>query len=562
MDELIRLLRPKWQTVRNLPRASENANPLRARFFGAVGLGFWLALFGATWWILRQLARIEYFADAIASKLLSFAFMSFFFLLVFSAINSALSTYYLAEDLILLHAMPVKRGTLFAARFWETFMTSSWMVWLLGTPILAAYGAWYKAGPLFYVTSLLALLPFLMIPVAIGVLATMVLVSIIPAWRLRELTLLTGILGIAGLFVYFRLLRPEQFLNPEGFASVATAVRALETPESDWLPSLWLRNVVFPMAMSKPPGWDHAALLFTTGPALFVIAMYAASGIYNHGFSRSQEGRPTGRVTQGALNLAAALMAFPFRNPTRGMLIKDLKLFFRDAAQWTQLLLLGALVIIYVVNAQHFKVIGDTGLLTWRGLYILNTGLVSFIQASVAVRFVFSAVSLEGKSFWLVRVSPVAIREFLWSKFRVYLPPLLLLGQLTTVLSNWIIQAPPRAFALSCLTSALVSFAVCGMGIGLGAAWPRFHEENAARIATGYGAIMYMGFGAAAVGLITLFSAAPLYSRFWGPGRFPQGFGGGDHAYLIGALGVGAVTWAAVRIPMWMGEKSLNAMED
>jgi hypothetical protein len=47
----------------------------------------------------------------------------------------------------------------------------------------------------------------------------------------------------------------------------------------------------------------------------------------------------------------------------------------------------------------------------------LNLALAGFVTAGVAVRFVFPSVSLEGKSFWILRSSPITMRRLLWSKF-------------------------------------------------------------------------------------------------------------------------------------------------
>ena len=58
----------------------------------------------------------------------------------------------------------------------------------------------------------------------------------------------------------------------------------------------------------------------------------------------------------------------------------------------------------------------------------LNLGLAGFVLASVAARFIFPGVSLEGRTFWLLRSSPMSMRELLWSKFWVGTLPLLVLA--------------------------------------------------------------------------------------------------------------------------------------
>ena len=82
----------------------------------------------------------------------------------------------------------------------------------------------------------------------------------------------------------------------------------------------------------------------------------------------------------------------------RELLIKDAKVFLRDVTQWSQLLLLCALVLIYLYN---FRVLDLDQIPSMGGLVknvyaFLNLGLAGLVMATVAVRFVFRAVSAEG----------------------------------------------------------------------------------------------------------------------------------------------------------------------
>ena len=77
----------------------------------------------------------------------------------------------------------------------------------------------------------------------------------------------------------------------------------------------------------------------------------------------------------------------------RSLLIKDVKVFFRDVTQWSQLLLLVALVVVYLYN---FQVL-DLDRIPYMSGFIknfyafLNLGLAGFVMATVAARFVFPA---------------------------------------------------------------------------------------------------------------------------------------------------------------------------
>src|SRR5262249_56606861 len=107
----------------------------------------------------------------------------------------------------------------------------------------------------------------------------------------------------------------------------------------------------------------------------------------------------------------------------------------------------------------------------------VNMGMAGLVMSTVAVRFVFPAVSAEGAAFWIIRTSPVSLRDFLWSKFWSGLVPVLLLTELLTVAANEFLGVEPflkltAAFAIACM-----SFALVGLAIGLGARHPRFGAD-------------------------------------------------------------------------------------
>ncbi len=71
-------------------------------------------------------------------------------------------------------------------------MDSSWMTLIYGLPVFIAYGAVFRA-PLFYYAGLaLTIVPFLIIPAAIGIIVTMLLVNAFPARRAKDVLVLLG----------------------------------------------------------------------------------------------------------------------------------------------------------------------------------------------------------------------------------------------------------------------------------------------------------------------------------------------------------------------------------
>ena len=71
---------------------------------------------------------------------LSWLFLTFLSFLAFSGVVTALSTFFLADDLRLLLVAPIATRRLFHARFLRTVVQSSWMVVIFLVPVLLGIG--------------------------------------------------------------------------------------------------------------------------------------------------------------------------------------------------------------------------------------------------------------------------------------------------------------------------------------------------------------------------------------------------------------------------------------
>src|SRR5262249_10083609 len=136
-------------------------------------------------------------------------------------------------------------------------------------------------------------------------------------------------------------------------------------------------------------------------------------------WSRAQTGAAGRGGGERALGRWLRRATAPLPRTTGLLLAKDLTVFLRDPAQWSQLVLVGALIAIYVYNFTALPLDGDGALaLAMRDLAtVLNLGLGAFVATAVAVRFVYPLPSLEGRAWWIVRVAPVRLERVWWSKF-------------------------------------------------------------------------------------------------------------------------------------------------
>jgi ABC-2 type transport system permease protein len=122
----------------------------------------------------------------------------------------------------------------------------------------------------------------------------------------------------------------------------------------------------------------------------------------------------------------------------------------------------------------------------------VNLGMAGFVMATVAVRFVFPAVSAEGAAFWIIRTAPISLRDFLWSKFWTGLLPVFLLSEGLTVAANQLLGIDPFLKTVSAVAILFMSFALVGLATGMGARYPRFGADNASQVAGSYGGIAFM----------------------------------------------------------------------
>jgi ABC-2 type transport system permease protein len=302
--------------------------------------------------------------------------------------------------------------------------------------------------------------------------------------------MLMGLLFGASLVIVLRFIRPEQLLKVESLPDLTDFFATLQSPITPLLPSFWAGETLF---ASLQGGRDllHAAALWTTALGLLVVLRASSERWHFAGYSRSQEA-PKARFSRfRALDIA--VRALPLSQVRRQLLIKDLKIFLRDVSQWSQLLLLLALVLLYLYN---FRVLDLSRIPYMSGFLkniyaFINLGMAGFVMATVAVRFAFPAVSAEGASFWIVRTAPIALRDFLWSKFWIAFGPVLLLTEGLTIAANAFLGVDPFLKVVTALAIIVMTFALVGLAIGLGARYPRFGAD-ASQVAGSYGGVMFM----------------------------------------------------------------------
>jgi ABC-2 type transport system permease protein len=553
------LLRPKLKGKLNRARTDE-AWAFKALGLGLVGLFFWGFIFAVIWRMLLYFRNTQGIGGILAGKLLGLALLTFLGILLLSNVITSLSTFFLSKDLELLVASPTDGVRVYLSRLVETIANSSWMVVLMAVPLLAAYGFTYRADAGFYLLSIAVMIPYLVLPAVVGAAFTLILVNVFPARRTRDLLALIGLFTAAGVVVLFRLLRPERLVRPEEFRSLVDFIAVLRTPSSVWLPNEWATDALMAYLNGSFDPLPFLLLLSTAG-AFLVGGTWLHLRFHPAGFTRAQEGANRREDRTRGTWPDRLLSGLGIR--TRHLAAKEVRVFLRDSTQWSQLILLGVLVAVYVYNIKVLPLYTgeQVSFFLINVISFLNLGLAGFVVAAIAARFVFPGMSLEGRMMWLLRSSPLDIRTLFWSKYWVGTVPLLIVAVPLIVITNLILEVSPFIFILTTGTMVFITFALTGMALGFGALFPNFESDNVAEIPTSFGGLLFMMAAVTYLASIVILEAWPVYSFLTANLRGEPVRNSDFLPLVLGIAGAATLTTFATVLPLRAGVRRVRALD-
>ncbi|MBI4683108.1 MAG: hypothetical protein HY757_08425, partial [Nitrospirae bacterium] len=423
------------------------------------------------------------------------------------------------------------------------------------------------AGYYLYLLPVLTL--FVLVPVGIGVMISIFLMVVVPAKRARNIFVFLGLLIVAILFLLFRFLKPEQFANPEWFANLTIFLSEMKLSVSPFLPGMWVTETLTPFfkAGGGASLFYMLLLLFTSG-AFIVFGNWLFNAFFYNGLIKAQQSQKPWLAAyedrQRGVGLKSLYLCLSFlKGDRRALIEKDLMTFFRNVRQASQLLLLFAIIVIYLFSIKSLPVEWGT-YLSLQLKYIisfLNIGLVAFIITAIAARLVLPSVDNEGKAFWIIRVSPVSMRRFLWSKFLMAFFPLILLAETLIVISNIFLGVKIWFILLGAGTCLVLVASITGLAIGIGAYNARFSPVDSDREQTGFQGTAFMLSAFTVIIMTIMLEIIPTVSIFMKEvskaALTLRGWTIIGMLFLTVLVLNSFVIWMAMR----MGEKKLAAME-
>jgi ABC-2 type transport system permease protein len=516
------------------------------------GAGFVLLLYWFFNRVFYNLATLENLTAAedlglrlqLIQQLVTLVFSLGFTLLFMSTPGVALSALYQGDAAAPLLLAPRSALGIFGARFAVAAVRVSAMALGVLVPCLVALGRALGAGPGYYVVALLALVLLLLPPVVAGCGVTALLVRAFPVARLQQVLTVLTVLILAAVVILVRASQPERLLAG--------------APPQD-LQSL--RNLLDMGGLGRlPGGWAAAALVGTTGapgaPAAAVasalgrLALLAAGAVgvlvalgltYARTWARAHERTTRRRRRAGR---------WP-RRPLALLWRKDIRLFARDAKEWSQLLMLVALVVLYLYNISRMP----QDMMAFRSaVAFINLGVLGFMLAALHLRFTFSAMALEGPGLWSLLKAPLPRARILWEKVLFTGVPLGVFALVLTALAGRMLRLPGPVLWLNLGVALLLAVVLHPLALAFGLRQYRPPEDDPVRMALSPAGLLYMvaSFGYVLAGLLL---AAPAMVALLGGRHFTRALG------VAGLVALVAVSTAVAGFALRYARRRLERLE-
>jgi ABC-2 type transport system permease protein len=457
--------------------------------FGGFAVGVFFLTRASTIYLIQQ-AHIGLF---LFHRFLSMLLYVFFITVNLGNMIVCYATLYRSEEVTFLMGLPISHEKIFVLKFVDNFFYSSSTLWLLGLAMLLGYGSVFSLPWQFYLLTMFAiLLPFMLIAGVIAVIVLMGLIRVASRIGIRWLLALMIALYLGAIYVYFKISNPVQLVSEvmKHYPNVNEYFGYLDPPFVRYLPNHWVSEFLYwTITGDSARAFPYFVILLLTMSGLMVLAYLLAQKYYYASWLTASDARAV-RLAPGRF-MRLRIMEFGgrrlFGTQTDAIVRRDFWMFFREPSQWLHMLLMLLLLVIFLISVGTLEL-----KLTQPFLQVVSFLVVflfdGFLIASVCLRFVFPAVSLEGDTFWSVRSAPLSLRRLYMHKTLFSLLLVLPVAELLAILSNALLRDNWVLVVLAACSAGFVAVGLTGINLGAGAVFANYRERNPIRVASSQGA--------------------------------------------------------------------------
>jgi ABC-2 type transport system permease protein len=455
--------------------------------------------------IFNYLMTVEIIGPALMDRLIEMSFFVFFIMLLFSNVITSFSTFYNDKELDFLFTLPVKPTSIYLAKLFENCTYASWATMVIVVPLVVAYGVTTSAPFIYFPLSFISIFVYLVIPAALASTLIFCILRLFPRLKTREVILLSLGLIMGLTFLYIKINNPgllkifetESEQELMRFAANLTSIGGL------YVPSTWLSNILKGLCSNVGNGIFYFSLLVSVTMCVTIMAYFVAKILYAQSWLLI--GEHSSRRTQ-----KRSLLSTHRTGTTRVVLIKDVLTFVREPTQWVQLSIFLILLTVYIFSLRRTPIYFAFPL--WRTIVsFANFAYISFVLATLGVRFIFPSVSLERAGIWFLASSPLSFARIIKIKFMSNLLLAIVIIETLLVFSNLFIKTDRHMYIIMPVIALFFAASLVSINLGFGSRFPQFNEDNPSKISAGSGGIIAALASISYVGISIIILATPAY---------------------------------------------------
>ena len=445
----------RWRVIAsiNTIRSLKGHSRLKIAFLAVSAAIIWIGVFFAAYEGLHFMDHADY-SGTVKAVVVDFMLSSFFLallvLLTFSNAVIAYGSLFRSRETAFIVSSPIAPGPLFAYRLSEGVVFSSWAFLFLGLPIITAIGLNGKAPWTYYPGALVFFGGFVIIPAVVGGLLALIVARFFAGSPRRLLALACALALLVFGYWALDITRGLRFGASRGVdVWVSDVLGKLSFTQNPFLPSYWISSGVVALTRGEiARGAYYLELVFANALFLGMIGWLVAERVYLPGYHVCR-GAGRRRRAYGDIWLDRLLytLMIGVSRPVRLLVIKDVKSFRRDIAQWSQVSIFFGLLAVYLLNIRRFQY--DRAPEIMRNLVsFLNLGATTLTLSTFTTRFIYPLLSLEGRNFWTLGLLPLERRRILHGKFIFSFGGSLIISEALMLLSDYMLRTPVRMVIL------------------------------------------------------------------------------------------------------------------
>ncbi len=263
-----------------------------------------------------------------------------------------------------------------------------------------------------------------------------------------------------------------------------------------YLPNQWVAEFLFYVARGEViKALPYAGILLSITAIAFGICLFVAHRFYYRSWLvslqvQSAAQAPYDPARKHFLDFRSKSL---FSSQIEVLVKKEFFTFFREASQWIHFVVMVILTGLFSVSVSHLDLrlrVLDMQLLTYLVLFAFG----GFMVSSLALRFVFPMIGLEGQAFWALRSSPMKESKIFQVKFVLGFLPVFVLAEYIAISSNIpfvkITEMRPLLLWFGIFSAFWISLTTVSLNLGFGGYFANYLERNPIRAASTQGATL------------------------------------------------------------------------